>query len=133
MMLERILGPYQGPAHMRYDLGCQADVRVRPKTAVALVMAFNELATNAAKYDALSSIGGRVAVRWEIAGEAPLRQSIRWEETGGPPVHPQRRTGFGTRLIAGLSEAAGGKVTLDFASGGLVCRFDMPLDSERSS
>jgi two-component sensor histidine kinase/PAS domain-containing protein len=133
VMLERVLGPYRGGGKPRYDLGQQVDVRVGPKTAVALVMAFNELATNAAKYGALSGVAGLVNVRWDVTGEAPQRLRISWEETGGPPVRQPKRTGFGTRLISGLSEDAGGKVKMDFVRTGLVCQFDLPLSTGSAS
>jgi two-component sensor histidine kinase len=57
------------------------DVQLAPNDALSLGLAIHELATNAAKYGALSVPGGRVSVRWELAGDATAR--ISWEERGG--------------------------------------------------
>jgi two-component sensor histidine kinase len=99
--------------------------------AVALVMAFNELATNAAKYGALSNETGQVNVSWSIAqGSDPSYLRVKWEEIGGPGVKPPQRKGFGSRLIRGLSADEAGKVEMDFAPTGLICTFDLPLPQE---
>jgi PAS domain S-box-containing protein len=64
--------------------------------ALALSLALHELATNAAKYGALSEPDGQVTIRWRrAAGELILS----WVEQGGPPVKPPTRSGFGTRLL----------------------------------
>jgi PAS domain S-box-containing protein len=131
-MLERVLGPYRGEGEPRYVLTGTGDVRVGPKTAVALVMAFNELATNAVKYGALARAAGRIAVDWQVTGGDNPRLVVTWIETGGPPVRQPSRKGFGTRLIRGLSEDAAGTVTMDFARGGLITTFDLPLSKETS-
>ena len=129
-MIERVLDPYQGAGGARYSFTGDGDIRVGPKTAVALVMALNELATNAAKYGALSRPGGHVNVAWTVrAGDEP-RLEVTWRETGGPPVKPPSRKGFGTRLIRGLSEDAAGGVSIDFARDGLTAIFDLPLTKE---
>ena len=68
--------------------------------AVPLGMAFHELATNAAKYGALSDGQGRLSVAWSIAEAGPpARLRLAWIEEAGPPVRPPTRTGFGTRLL----------------------------------
>ena len=96
-----------------------------PSTAVALALATHELATNAAKYGALSNDSGRVSVRWAIEGETV---TFTWREEGGPPVQPVARTGFGTRLIKRtLAAELRGKAELDFEPSGVVCRVEAPL------
>lgn len=128
-ILERVLQPYRGSgATTRYVLNGNRDVRVGPKTAVSLVMALNELATNAAKYGALSNNDGTVMVNWVVSDD-PAKVHLRWEETGGPPVVAPRRTGFGSRLIRALSNDAAAEVMMDFAPSGFVCTFDLPLRS----
>jgi two-component sensor histidine kinase len=88
-------------------------------------MAIHELATNAAKYGALSAAGGQVRVEWQV-GAGTLR--LRWRESGGPAVAPPARTGFGTRLIrASLERELAGEVRLDFSAGGLACLIAVPL------
>ncbi|WP_336487045.1 HWE histidine kinase domain-containing protein [Methylobacterium nigriterrae] len=76
-----------------------------PRMGTSLGMVFHELATNAAKYGALSVPGGRVRIRWNVTGHTPSRVlRLSWREEGGPPVKPWARQGFGSfvtqRLIA---------------------------------
>ena len=73
-----------------------AEVVLPPKIALSLGMAFHELATNAAKYGALSRQEGRVRITWLLKLEGEKRMLvIRWEEENGPPVAPPARSGFG--------------------------------------
>ncbi|EWY35802.1 hypothetical protein N825_34260 [Skermanella stibiiresistens SB22] len=105
------------------------DVWLPPQDAVALGMAFHELATNAAKHGALSVPGGRVRIGWRVVsvdGGSHLR--VEWEEFGGPPVAPPERHGFGTRLLRGvLASQLDGVVSLDFAPEGVRCVVEFPL------
>jgi PAS domain S-box-containing protein len=126
-IFERVLRPYQGGGTQRYVVTGERDVDVGPKTAVALVMALNELATNAAKFGALSATSGVVMIRWTVTSESPLHIHLDWEEVGGPAVTAPSRTGFGTRLIRSLASDASAKVVMDFAPDGFVCTFDLPL------
>jgi two-component sensor histidine kinase len=130
-VIERVLTPYRGEGKPRYVFSAAKDIQVGPRMAVALVMAFNELATNAAKYGALSNETGQVNVSWSIAqGSEPSYLRVKWEEIGGPGVKPPQRKGFGSRLIRGLSADEAGKVEMDFAPTGLICTFDLPLPQE---
>ena len=96
-----------------------------PSTAVAMALATHELATNAAKYGALSNEGGRVSVRWSVSTDA---LTFVWREEGGPAVAPVTRAGFGTKLIKRtLASELKGTAELDFQSSGLVCRVKAPL------
>ena len=100
------------------------DMRVPPKTAVALALAIHELCTNAVKYGALSSASGRVTVRWQVEGG---RLRLAWTEMGGPPVTPPRQRGFGSRMLErALATELGGTVALEFAPSGLCCTIDCP-------
>ena len=115
-------GPDEGRAGRIGVVG--PDVRLGPKAAITLAMTFHELATNAAKYGALSDGQGRVDLAWERAGD---RLRLRWQESGGPPVRPPARRGFGSRLIErGIAAELNGRVALGFDSAGLVCDMDMP-------
>ncbi len=91
-------------------------------------MGFHELATNAARYGALSNATGLVAVSWDIAPDAKTLK-LTWHESGGPQIgHPERK-GFGLRLVEhGLGRELGGMVRLDFAPEGLVCEWIMKLE-----
>jgi two-component sensor histidine kinase len=100
-------------------------VTLGPKAAVSLVMALHELATNAAKYGALSVPGGSVSLRW-AAEEGLLK--LEWRERGGPEVKTPERRGFGLRMIerALKADLAGG-ATIEFDPAGLVCRIEASL------
>jgi PAS domain S-box-containing protein len=126
-IIESVLKPYSEPARESYKLDGEA-IRVGPKYAVSLLMAFHELATNAAKYGALSNETGHVAVTWSLT-EPPKAPAltIAWREIGGPPVRPRRRRGFGSRLIDGLSAETSGNVELKFERTGVECTINVPL------
>jgi two-component sensor histidine kinase len=105
------------------------DMRLQPKTAVALSIALHELATNALKYGALSADHGSIAVRWTTQDD---RFRMRWEERGGPPVTAPDHQGFGTRMIeGGLRHELQGDVKIDYEPGGVVCTIDAPLGAIR--
>jgi two-component sensor histidine kinase len=92
---------------------------VSPSQALALSLALHELATNAAKYGALSRPEGRVELRWKVQDD---RLDLSWHESGGPPVAPPSRRGFGSRLIeTALSGDLDGQTRLEFAPEGLRC------------
>ena len=124
VLVERALKPYRGSGEPRYIVHGDQDVRLPPKYAVSLVMALNELATNAVKYGALSVQEGRVAIAWTIE---PGTLRLTWQEDGGPPVSQPSRQGFGSRLIKGLSQDLAGDVTLTYERNGLTCAFQIPL------
>ncbi|WP_438005899.1 AAA family ATPase [Sorangium sp. So ce321] len=106
------------------------DVRLRPEVAVTLGMAFHELATNAAKYGALSQPSGRVAVTWNVSAQTPEPLvSLEWQETNGPPVRPPRRKGFGSRLIErDLQRQLAREVRLEFLPEGVRCVMHLSLE-----
>jgi PAS domain S-box-containing protein len=103
-------------------------LRLIPRTALAIAMAIHELATNAAKYGALSVPSGCVLITWTITPDDMPRLVLRWQERDGPPVTAPTRRGFGTRLIErSLAQDIGGDVRLIYAPTGLVCEMDIPL------
>lgn len=104
------------------------DIVIGSKAALSLALMVHELATNAAKYGALSRPDGRVTVAWSVAADEDDMIHLTWSERGGPPVHPPTRKGFGSRLIErGLAGAVGGEVSLAYEPDGLVCRVTAPL------
>ena len=121
-MAEVAAAPYQGVSSSPFHLE-GPDAQVPPNTAIALALVFHELATNAAKYGALSKEGGEVRLYWTITPSPEgRRMDLTWREVGGPPVSPPTRTGFGTRLIRrGLAAELNAAVDLDFQPAGLVC------------
>jgi len=125
-VVRRALKPWREEGRVRFKVEGPA-VHLDPKRALALGMAFHELASNAAKYGALSNDTGMVQVIWTLEpGGKQLK--LRWEEQGGPVVAQPPARGFGLRLIEhGLAREISGKVTLDFRPQGLVCDWDMKL------
>ena len=107
-------------------------VTLTPRAGLALALAVHELATNAAKYGALSHRDGRLSVSWrevDTAGQAILR--IDWREEGGPPVERPAKRGFGTTLIErALAYEFDARVERSFARSGVNCVFDLPLRPE---
>ena len=122
------LAPYAAGANTRID---GPDVMLTAASTQALAMVLHELVTNAAKYGALSTSDGRVAMTWDRpagANGAGLLM-IEWRESGGPPVVAPSRSGYGTTLISDLIPyELAGKVNLAFAPEGLCCRIQLPLD-----
>jgi PAS domain S-box-containing protein len=119
----QVASPYGGADPQRFVLE-GPDVRLRPELAVAVTLALHELATNAAKYGALSAASGRVELIWSLTEEA---FGLVWRESGGPPVTAPEKVGFGDRLIReGLGRALRGQVALDYLPTGLVCTVSAP-------
>jgi PAS domain S-box-containing protein len=101
------------------------EVQLEPATAQTVALALHELVTNSAKYGALSTLTGRLAVNWEhVAGLL----TIIWVETGGPRVERPVSRGFGTRsVIASIESQLGGQAEFDWRPEGLVCCLSVPL------
>ena len=108
-------------------------ITLEPRVALALSMAFHELATNAAKYGALSAPEGRVAIRWRVEpgeDDEPAAVALEWTEQDGPPVAPPERRGFGTRLVErSVARELGGQADLRFEPPGVRCEIRFPLQS----
>jgi PAS domain S-box-containing protein len=126
--LEMLLRDETAPYQDRGKIGIAGpDIQLNPKSAVSLGMAFHELATNAAKYGALSSDEGKLEVTWSVTTDRELR--IRWHEAGGPAVQAPTRRGFGRLLLErALRSDLDAGVILDFAAAGLRCTITFPLD-----
>lgn len=91
---------------------------------MVLALLVHELATNAAKYGALSSLTGKLSIRWS---HADGRLSLEWREGGGPTVTTPINPGFGMRLFSTALEQFGGTVETDFATTGLICKMSFLL------
>ncbi len=90
-----------------------------------LGLALHELTTNAAKYGALSVLGGKLSVSWTTV-DGKIR--LVWKERGGPEVVPPRRNGFGRMLLERLvGPALDGDVNIDFAPEGVSCVIEFPV------
>jgi len=99
-------------------------VLLPPDRAQTLALALHELATNSAKYGALSAPDGRLEVDWQSDGGAI---KLHWRESGGPPVRVPTDQGFGTKIInATIKHQMGGDVVLDWRAQGLHCTLSIP-------
>jgi len=101
------------------------DVALDGRRAHALTLALHELATNAAKYGALSNDGGGITVSW--THDAGMLD-FTWREHGGPSVTAPDRKGFGSALISrNLGSAFAGEVSIEFHEAGVECRLHAAL------
>jgi PAS domain S-box-containing protein len=124
-LVKQELSPYshEGEERARID---GPIVTLKPDVAQAVAVALHELATNAAKYGALSVANGQVRVEWSRAADGRLM--LRWTELRGPPVLPPSRKGFGTHVMeAMMRDHVGGDVKLDWCAEGLVCEIALPM------
>ena len=102
------------------------DIELAPNDALSLGMAIHELATNAAKYGALSVAGGEVAIDWRM--DSGGLAVVNWKEIGGPPVSDLREPGFGTELIEKIfAHELKHPVELDFPAEGARCTLRVPV------
>lgn len=117
------LAPYDAADSGRFDLAGE-DVILAPETAQALAVTIHELATNAAKYGALSVDTGAVQVEWSYLSTRHLK--VVWREIGGPATKPPTRRGFGTRVMQGMVTARGGTLDFSWPREGLKCEIALP-------
>jgi PAS domain S-box-containing protein len=104
------------------------DVSLEPRTAQTLALALHELATNAAKYGALSVQSGQVAVDWDLQPHGLL---LGWTESGGPPPQPPAAPGFGIRLIsASIERQLAGEAVFHWRPEGLYCTLRVPCPDQ---
>lgn len=102
------------------------------KASLAFGIVFHELATNAAKYGALSNAQGLIEIDWAVRPSSQgLRLIIHWQEKNGPIVSEPKHKGFGTQLIErGLTHEIGGEAHLDYRADGVVCVLNVPAPLE---
>jgi two-component sensor histidine kinase/DNA-binding response OmpR family regulator len=123
-ILDEELDPYRR-SEAEKILTSGPEVFLEPATAQILALALHELATNAAKYGALSSSSGRVMLSWELG---PSCLVLQWIESGGPNVQPPRSEGYGTRVIgASVERQLDGCATFDWHPDGLRFTMSIPL------
>jgi PAS domain S-box-containing protein len=124
-LLEDIVAPYSGGGDRLRLVGPHVDLD--PRMALSMTMVLSELATNAAKYGALSRPSGMLSVAWRLSDSGGVLQ-LDWLERGGPEVAAPKRRGFGTRLIERcVARDLEGQLELNFATAGVECRIEVPL------
>ncbi|WP_312161948.1 HWE histidine kinase domain-containing protein [Phenylobacterium sp.] len=119
-VVEATLSPLNGLDQIRLS---GPHIRIGARMTMALSLVLHELATNAAKYGALSAPEGRVDLGWEVAGGM---LKLHWRETGGPLVQPPAHSGFGSRLID-LGLGPGGAVTRRYRPVGVEVDLEAPV------
>ena len=116
------LEPYGGRAKAE-----GIDISLSPRQAQNFSLVLHELATNAAKYGALSVGSGAIGISWTTSpqGEATAL-TFKWREKGGPPVTAPRSNGFGMAML----RAAFPDSHFDYATEGLSCEINFTLDGK---
>jgi PAS domain S-box-containing protein len=124
-LVQQELSPYcqDGQSRARID---GPNLSLQTDTAQTIAVTIHELATNAAKYGALSGPEGRVQVEWVRTQDGGL--VLRWRETDGPPVNPPTRQGFGTRVMQSMIQGQGGELRFDWREEGLACEIALPAN-----
>jgi PAS domain S-box-containing protein len=117
------LAPYLGEDGGRVRIQGQ-EALLEPNAAQALAVVLHELATNAAKYGALSDENGTIELTW--SRNANGKSLLRWTETGGPRMQKPERQGFGSRLIERTVVQLDGTARFDWRPDGLVCEIALP-------
>lgn len=125
-LLANELRPYMRGANITTS---GEDIVFTSRANLSVALAMHELATNSAKYGALSTDDGHLDVSWRVTGASDNPElEIVWLETGGPPVTPPVRRGFGTKLIErSLASGLKAKVNREFLEAGVRCQISLPL------
>ena len=127
-LVRRELAPYA----TRYNNEINGpSILLKPEAGQAMAVVLHELATNAAKYGALSTKDGRVSIRWDrhLNGHPRSHLVFEWQEIGGPPVVALGKSSYGTSTIRDLIPYEfGGTVDLVLAPEGVRCRLELPAD-----
>ena len=127
-LVDEELAPYSNGEIKRVAISGPA-VLLKPETAQIIALVLHELATNAAKYGALSAPSGTVSLNWEWRQD---RLSLQWIESGGPTVLRPSMNGYGTRVISvSVTQQLNGTVRFDWEPSGL--RFAMMIAIDRSA
>jgi two-component sensor histidine kinase/DNA-binding response OmpR family regulator len=124
-LIDEELAPYRG-ADADKIVALGPAVILQPASAQTLALAIHELATNAAKYGALSANAGRIRLTWDL-NELGLK--LHWDESGGPPVSAPAAPGYGTRVVtASIEGQLSGRAEFEWRLHGLRCTLEIPRD-----
>jgi two-component sensor histidine kinase len=124
-LARRELAPYVQDNEARVHID-GPELLLEPNIAQTIAVILHELATNAAKYGALSVAKGRVEVKWSVVASDHL--ILTWTEQGGPAVKKPMRQGFGTRVMERMiRDQHKGDLRLDWSAEGLVCAIILPM------
>ncbi len=128
-LAEDILAPHRGDRPEAISVS-GPDAHLPARKGRMFGLALHELATNAAKYGALSVRDGHVRLEWRQEDDAePPRLVVKWQEFGGPRVVAPERSGFGSRLLEKVApHEMAGAAELHYPSEGLIYRLTIPLE-----
>ena len=131
-LLQRVLAPHNDHLDaVVIDRG--APVALGPSTIMSLSLVLHELATNAAKYGALSVPGGKVRFGWSFGDNKDMLR-FTWSESGGPRVKPPTKKGFGVQMMEyAIVHGLGGQFRQDYAPDGFMAEFVIPIGSKPAS
>jgi two-component sensor histidine kinase len=120
------LSPYAGRVHIKGP-----SLVLTAKAAQNFALALHELATNAAKYGALSNRTGRVHISWsKLPSNGQTQFTFRWQEQGGPQISPPRQKGFGSVVLEHvMAEQFGVPPRIDFPDTGMNYELSGSLDA----
>jgi len=121
------LAPYATGANVTIS---GTDIALPPAKIQAVARVLHELATNAAKYGALSIPGGQVSVSWDCKPDGKATKlTLIWREFSGPPVASEIQSSYGIDLIRNLiPHELGGMVDLEFPAEGVSCKIEFPFE-----
>jgi two-component sensor histidine kinase len=124
-VVHAILKPYEAADFERF-LAVGPEINLGSQAATSMALVFHELATNAAKYGALSREQGRVSVSWEKMGDVV---TLHWQERGGPSIETEpNQQGFGSTLARdAIMRQLDGSASFDWQKQGLLARFVLPI------
>ena len=129
-LVQTIFAPYVDPERVKDHgffiiTGPCLPIGGNAVTSIALVV--HELATNAAKYGALSSPGGYIHIDWSVKKDELL---LTWKEHGGPSLDgPAEHEGFGSSLVRRIVTGQfGGQLSYDWKPKGLIIRLSVPVE-----
>jgi PAS domain S-box-containing protein len=107
------------------------NVSLPPYLAQGLALALHELATNAAKHGALSSLLGKLSLSWQLRPDLLV---MRWIETGGPRVAPPSARSFGLKVIrTSIENQLNGRAIFEWVPQGMQCTLAIPLGNNSST
>ncbi len=126
-IVEQELAPYRGKASEKITTA-GPNIVLPPATGQTIGLALHELATNAAKYGALSALSGKIDLTWRLESG---RLVLEWVEVGGPPPSAPTRLGYGIKTVtAAFERQLQGDVTFRWLPQGLHCRLSLPFGAK---
>jgi PAS domain S-box-containing protein len=123
-LITKELAPYRRGDGTRVNIEGPV-LLLEPSAAQTIAVILHELATNAAKYGALSVTDGRIVIAWSHPVDGRL--VLSWVEAGGPPVTVPTSKGFGTRVMDAMTRQANGEIRIDWRPAGLACEIVLPI------